>query len=79
MPAWTQLIADALGLPVAQSGEPEATCRGIALLALRSLGIISSLEAQPAAVNRVTQPDMSRWAEHQEAIERQQRLYERLL
>ncbi len=75
MPAWPQLIADALGLPVAQSGEPEATSRGIALLALQSLGIIPSLESRPAVLSLTVQPDMTRWAEHQVAIERQQQLY----
>lgn len=79
LPAWAILIADALGLPVAQSGEPEATSRGIALLALRSLGLISNLEARPAGLSAVVQPDMNRWAEHQTAIERQRQLYERLL
>ncbi len=79
LPAWAQLIADALGLPVARSGEPEATSRGVALLALQSLGTIPSLEARPAVLNAVVQPDMTRWAAHQVAIERQRQLYERLL
>ncbi len=79
MPAWAQLIADALGLPVAQSGETEATSRGIALLALRSLGLIPSLEARPAVLSVLVQPDMTRWAQHQVVIERQRQLYERLL
>jgi gluconokinase len=78
LPAWAQLIADALGLPVALSGEPEATSRGIALLALQSLGVISSLEARPATLAEVVQPDMARWAEHQAAVERQVQWYERM-
>ena len=78
LPAWAQVIADALGLPVALSGEVEATSRGIALLALQSLGVITSLDARPAVLGDVAQPDMDRWAEHQVAIERQAQWYERL-
>ncbi|HEX6293445.1 MAG TPA: gluconokinase [Herpetosiphonaceae bacterium] len=78
LPAWAQLIADAVGLPVAQSGEPEATSRGIALLALQSLGVIASLDERPATLGAVAQPNMARWAEHQAAIERQAGWYERL-
>jgi gluconokinase len=78
LPAWAQLIADALGLPVALSGEVEATSRGIALLALQSLGVIASLDARPAVLGAVVQPDKIRWAEHQAAIERQVQWYERL-
>jgi gluconokinase len=78
LPSWAQLIADALGLPVMQSSEAEATCRGIALLALQSLGAIPSLEARPAVLGVVAEPDMTRWAQHQVAIEQQAWWYERL-
>ncbi len=78
MPAWAQLIADVVGLPVARSGEPEATSRGIALLALRSLGEITSLDARPATLGHVVQPDKARQAQHQAAIERQAQWYERM-
>jgi gluconokinase len=78
LPAWAQLIADALGLPVVQSGEPEATSRGIALLALHALGAVESLESRPATLGNMAQPDLARWAEYQAAIERQAQLYERM-
>ncbi len=78
VPAWAQLIADALGLPVATSGELEATCRGIAVLALQSLGEISSLEERPAMLGDVVQPDPMRLATHQAAVERQAQWYERM-
>jgi len=78
VPAWAQLIADALGLPVATSGEPEATCRGIALLVLQALGEITSLEERPAMLGDVVQPNMTHFAAHQEAIERQAEWYERM-
>ena len=37
-PAWTQIIADALGRPVAHSGVDEGSSRGAAVLALEALG-----------------------------------------
>ncbi len=78
LPAWAQLIADALGLPVAQSSEAEAAYRGIALLILQSLRTIPSLEARPAVLSLVAAPDMTRWEQHQAAIEGQAWWYERL-
>jgi gluconokinase len=47
-PAWTQMIADAIGFPVTSYPEPEASSRGAALLALERLGVIRDLlEATP--------------------------------
>ncbi|MFL5801399.1 MAG: gluconokinase [Roseiflexaceae bacterium] len=78
-PTWMQLIADALGRPVVASAEPEATSRGVALLALRSLGALASLADAPAADGAVYEPDPDRHARYREAIERQQRLYDLLV
>ncbi len=74
-PTWMRIIADALGRPVVASEEDEATSRGVALLALRSLGALRSLADAPAADGRVYEPDAARHAVYREAIERQQRLY----
>ena len=78
-PAWTQIFADVLGRPVVVSAEPEATSRGAALLALRSLGVIPTLAALPAADGAVFEPDAARHAVYQAAIARQQWLYDRLI
>ncbi len=78
-PAWMQIFADVLGRPVVASAEREATSRGTALLALRSLGMIDSIEAMPAADGAIYEPDESRRAIYAAAIERQRRLYERLI
>lgn len=78
LPAWSNVVADALGLPVVLSGEPEATSRGVALLALQALGVIANLEARPALLGPIVQPDMTRWSEHQEAIQRQAEWYKRI-
>ena len=37
-PAWTQIVADALGRPVAHSGVAEGSSRGAAVMALEALG-----------------------------------------
>lgn len=78
-PAWVQIFADVLGRPVVVSAEPEATSRGAALLALRSLGALGSLEDAPAADGPLYTPDPERHAIYQAAIARQQWLYDRLL
>lgn len=78
VPHWAQLIADALGLPVALSPEPETTSRGVALLALRSIGQIRSFDQLPLALAPAYQPDPIQHTRHQEALARQAALYERL-
>ncbi len=79
VPGWAQLVADALDLPVALSAEMEATSRGIALLALRSLGAIERLDHYDAAMNQIMEPRAAQTAYHREAIGQQIRLYERLI
>ena len=76
-PTWIQIIADALGRPVIASEEREATSRGVALLALESLGTIRSLDELPAADGTAYQPDMARHTIYRAAIQRQRELYER--
>jgi gluconokinase len=78
-PAWMQIFADVLGRPVVASAEFEATSRGAALLALRSLGALHTLAAAPIADGPVYEPDSARHAIYRAAIERQQWLYERLI
>lgn len=77
--AWAQIFADVLGRPVVVSAETEATSRGVALLALRSLGALSSFGAIPSADATVYEPNMEQYAIYQTAIERQRRLYDRLI
>jgi gluconokinase len=78
-PAWVQIFADVLGRTVVVSAEPEATSRGAALLALRSLGILDALDQAPAADGPVYAPNPDHHAIYQAAIARQQWLYERLI
>lgn len=78
-PTWTQIFADVLGRTVVASAEPEATSRGTALLALRSLGVIPAIDALPAADGQVYEPDPARHAIYREAVARQAHLYEQLI
>ncbi len=78
-PAWMQIFADVLGRTVVASAEPEATSRGAALLALRALGAISSIEEIAAADGEAYEPDAARHQVYEAAIARQRDLYDRLI
>jgi gluconokinase len=74
-PTWIQIIADTLGVSVIASAEREATSRGAALLALKALGVIDSLEDLPAALGTRYKPDAARHEIYARASERQEKLY----
>jgi gluconokinase len=78
-PTWCQILADAIGVPLILSAEPEATSRGVALLALKALGQIDRLDALPAAEGHVFAPDPDNYARYRVAMARQQRLYAQLI
>ena len=77
-PAWTRILADALGRPILPSAEPEASARGAALLTLEALGMIRSLEELPASFGHAIEPDAGRHATYRAALARQRDHYERL-
>jgi gluconokinase len=77
--AWLQIFADVLGRPLHALAEKEGTSRGLALLALEQLGVISRPAALPPLLGKTYTPDMKRHAVHQEALVRQIELYDRLL
>jgi len=78
-PAWMQIVADVTGRHVVATAEQEATSRGAAVLALRALGVLPSIEETPAADGAIYEPDDARHAVYQAAIARQRRLYDRLI
>lgn len=78
-PVWMQILADVLGHPVIASTVEEASSRGAALLAIESLGLLSSLAAAPALTSEHYPPAPERHARYQEALARQQGLYRRLI
>jgi gluconokinase len=78
LPVWLQIIADALGQPVAAPGITEASSRGEALLVLKAIGEHPQVGGPPDDVSVVYQPDDSRHRRYRSAMARQQALYERL-
>jgi gluconokinase len=70
-PVWMQIMADVLGAPVYASVQAEATIRGTAILA-------AGLDLPPQ-LGRGCLPDAAHHAVYQQAVARQQALYERLL
>ncbi len=78
-PAWAQIIADILGVPIKLSAETEATSRGVAVLALSALGQIRSLDQLPAITAHTCQPVLQRRAIYDAGAARHQRLYDLLV
>lgn len=76
VPNWAQVIADALGMPVTISDETETTSRGVALLTLRTLGLLGDIGSAGARLGRRFEPDPARHARHLAAMERQRALYQ---
>ena len=78
-PTWVQILADVLGRPVALSETCEASTRGAALLALEAAGKIGTIAEFSASVEKVFEPNMSHHEIYQAGLERQQRIYEKLI
>jgi gluconokinase len=77
-PAWTQILADAMGRPILPSAEPEASSRGAALLALEALGRIPRLEDLPASFGPAV-PSIPAPRAYGAALSRQQEHYAKLV
>ena len=81
-PAWVQILADVLGNPIQLSETDEASTRGAALLALEAAGKIQSINRHSVTGNsqpKVFEPDMTRHQRYRDALERQQRLYQKMV
>jgi gluconokinase len=76
-PAWRRMIADALGHPLRFSTDSEATTRGVAGLALNSLGILERGKAQ-RPLGETIAPDPERHARYRAALARQRALDEQV-
>jgi gluconokinase len=77
-PAWTGIMADALGKPVTASAVSEASSRGAALLALEALGG-PPIEEAGAPLGETQEPDLSRHQVYREALDRQRKLYDAMV
>ena len=78
-PTWLQMFADVLDRTVVESGEPETTSRGSAIIALESAGIIDSLDDLRTQRGRRYTPDAKSTAAYRVGLERHHRLYHSLL
>jgi gluconokinase len=78
-PAWTAMMADALGVPLTPSTEAEGSSRGAALLASEALGLVPSLEAVPAGTRPSVRPDPARHARYRAGLARHRALYDLLI
>jgi len=78
-PTWLQIITDVLGRQVIVSEVEQASARGAALLALEALGVLKDVGDAPDFTGTSHEPDLTRHARYREAMDRQQRLYERLI
>ncbi len=78
-PAWLQIMADVLGRPLLTLAEKEATSRGVALLALESLGLIEETIDLPPATGPTYEPNSDHYAQYKSAIEKQIELYQALI
>ena len=81
-PVWVQILADVLGRRIQLSDTHEASTRGAALLALEAAGKIQDIKRNSVTVNsesKVFEPDMTRHQRYRHALERQQRLYEKMI
>ncbi len=78
-PAWIQILADVLNVPVTASGEDEASARGAALMALRALGVIQSLDELPATLGETYLPRAEHFEIYARARKRQESLYHLIL
>ena len=77
-PAWMQIMADAIGKPVAESKAREASSRGAAMLALELIGALDT-DKQKAEVGRTYRANRAANEAYRVQMERQEELYRLLV
>ncbi len=79
-PVWLQIMADVLGRPVTASAEPQASSRGVALLAFEALDRLERpIEAVVPQAQAIYQPLAGHTERYRAAAARQRRLYDVLV
>jgi gluconokinase len=78
-PAWMQIMADALQMPLVGSVEQGTTTRGIAVMALKALGVIERYDSLPVPRLERYSPDPDSVAAHQRALAAHEALYDILV
>ncbi len=69
-PAWIQIMADVLGRPVRVSQVQESSCRGAALCALESLGVLDGIEHADPCLGETVNPREENIETYSKAVER---------
>ncbi len=77
-PAWMQMMADAIGRPVAAGKPKEASARGAAVFALEALGMGDASDRDPG-IGRVFRPRAAATRTYRKAEVRQESLYTALI
>jgi gluconokinase len=77
-PAWTQIMADAIGRPLVACTEPEASCRGAAVWALEQIGAIPSIGAVPASLGATFNPRAEYSSAYDRLLADQQALFKKI-
>jgi gluconokinase len=77
-PAWTQMMADAIGRPLIACTEPEASCRGAAVWALEQIGAIPSIGAVPASLGATFDPRPEHTAAYDRLLADEQLLFQKI-
>jgi gluconokinase len=78
---WRQILADALGMPVAFTAGHEGSSFGAALLGMQALGLVDSIDvaADLVRVDRVVEPDPRAMATYEELLPLFSALYDALV
>ena len=74
-PAWAQMFADSMNLPITLAGEAEASSRGAALIAMEAAGEIKSVTDLPFATGVTYYPDNEKVTCYKQLLEQQQAAY----
>ena len=74
-----EMMADVIGMPVIASAVPEASSRGAALVALKSLGTIHDFSDAPATFGQVFEPEAVPHEKYRRGRARQEKLYDLLI
>jgi len=77
-PAWMQIMADAIGKPVAESKAAEASSRGAAILAAEHIGALDG-DSMPTVVGRTFRTNPAAYAAYAGQMRRQEELYRLLI
>lgn len=78
VPVWQPIVCDALGAPLTQSREHEASARGAALMALEALGLLDDVQNAPFERGAQLEPTHENLAIYGRALERQNALYDKI-